>query len=232
MSKASPRANRKRPRRSTTFFIQLVGVALLASFMAAIGLVKEAVMLADAHYNLEFPGGSAPISFLIKKNASPLRERRSMAERAGMASLQADKGNGKLTETILHNFPGSPSDGIQPTKIGSAGEIYGSTTGGRHVCTGGVVYKLVEPANKLPPWTETILYQFTGGGNGTSTDGSSPGGSRSLRKAICWARRLWRHRGACGMRGGQPQGCGTLRADAARRWGHAVDREQSQLRRV
>ena len=57
-------------------------------------------------------------------------------------------------------------------------DFYGSTLAGGSCanCLGGVAYELVEPPNKRPPWTETLLYQFTGGQGGATTDGSEPEG--------------------------------------------------------
>ena len=74
------------------------------------------------------------------------------------------------TETVLHQF-GSQNDGSLPTGnlvFDQAGNLYGTTyTGGnRQLCGSlgcGVVYQLT-PSNGN--WTETLIYQFTGGADG------------------------------------------------------------------
>jgi uncharacterized repeat protein (TIGR03803 family) len=75
-------------------------------------------------------------------------------------------------ETILHTFTGSP-DGAFPFLgaliLDEAGNLYGTTAdGGQPGCFGsgcGIVFEL-SPGNG--GWTETILYTFTGGGDGAN----------------------------------------------------------------
>jgi uncharacterized repeat protein (TIGR03803 family) len=71
-------------------------------------------------------------------------------------------------ETILHIFTGTGGDGSQPyggVILDSTGNIYGATTGGG-TSGGGIVFKLDSHGK------ETILYNFTGG-----SDGSAPIGT-------------------------------------------------------
>jgi uncharacterized repeat protein (TIGR03803 family) len=72
-------------------------------------------------------------------------------------------------ETVLHTFTGSPSDGAFPEAgliADSSGNLYGTTYADGASGTGcggsgcGVVFKLA------PGGTETVLYSFTGGGDG------------------------------------------------------------------
>ena len=88
----------------------------------------------------------------------------------------------------LYSFVGGPYDGAVPQAamiFGPDGALYGTTLlgdwqgggncqpKGHYGC--GVVYKLRPPARAcktaLCPWTETLLYQFTGSGD----DGGNPG---------------------------------------------------------
>jgi len=91
--------------------------------------------------------------------------------------------DGKWTETILHVF--SFSDGAEPYGaliFDKAGNLYGTTYGGG---TGtacnlfencGTVFKMTRGANGR--WTETVLYNFSGG-----SDGSNPLGGVVFDKA-------------------------------------------------
>jgi uncharacterized repeat protein (TIGR03803 family) len=81
---------------------------------------------------------------------------------------------GSWTETILHNFSNTGTDGYEPycnLIFDSAGNLYGTTSGGGIYqggsVFGGTVFKLTPGAGGT--WTERILHNF---GNGT--DGSFP----------------------------------------------------------
>jgi uncharacterized repeat protein (TIGR03803 family) len=72
------------------------------------------------------------------------------------------------TETVLHGFTGG-SDGGKPYAgllLGKAGVLYGSTglggSGGY-----GTVFQLTPPPKGGVTWTETVLYNFTGGADGS-----------------------------------------------------------------
>jgi uncharacterized repeat protein (TIGR03803 family) len=83
------------------------------------------------------------------------------------------------TETILHSFSLSLTDGVGPSGgliLDSSGNIYGTTwLGGPS--GGGVVFELSPPASG-GEWTETILYDFS-----KLTVGSSPEASLTFDKA-------------------------------------------------
>jgi uncharacterized repeat protein (TIGR03803 family) len=71
-------------------------------------------------------------------------------------------------ETIVHSFSGGPTDGATPLAglvADSAGNLYGTTYVGGIGCNGqgcGTVYKI------NPSGTETVLYSFTGGADGSN----------------------------------------------------------------
>ena len=50
--------------------------------------------------------------------------------------------------------------------LGRTGKIYGTTQGANESDSTGVVYELTPPAKPGSPWTETVLYTFTGGADG------------------------------------------------------------------
>jgi len=83
---------------------------------------------------------------------------------------------GTWVETILHNFTGGADGGILEAglAIGNDGVLYGvASNGGTGPCNYdgrqgcGVVFALTPPASPIAPWTETILYNFTGGRDGS-----------------------------------------------------------------
>jgi len=89
----------------------------------------------------------------------------------------------QLTETVLYNFTGG-NDGALPRAgliADSAGNLYGTASrGGINNCqtTGcGTVFKLSPSGNGN--WTETTLYDFSGG-----TDGWSPEGNLLMRRGM------------------------------------------------
>ena len=79
---------------------------------------------------------------------------------------------GAWTETVIHNFAGG-SDGSYPFPgsillVGPGGVLYGTTEVGG-TSNSGTVYSLTPPPAPGGAWTETVLYSFTGG-----SDGSEP----------------------------------------------------------
>lgn len=70
---------------------------------------------------------------------------------------------------ILHQFTGA-GDGSSPSSVlilDKKGNLYGTTVGfGGNTTTGGAVFELTPPSNGTGPWTETLLYNFTGGADG------------------------------------------------------------------
>ena len=75
------------------------------------------------------------------------------------------------TETVLYRFTGG-IDGGSPSAslvIGSHGELYGTTEYGG-ASNAGTVFELTPPASPGGPWTQTVLYAFTG----QAGDGNSP----------------------------------------------------------
>lgn len=76
---------------------------------------------------------------------------------------------GTWTYSILHSFRATGGDGVLPNTgvvFDSQGNLYGATQGGGGGV--GVVYELTPLATV--PWTETILYTFNGGSDGSEPD--------------------------------------------------------------
>jgi uncharacterized repeat protein (TIGR03803 family) len=83
------------------------------------------------------------------------------------------------TETVLHSFGNTPSDGFGPAGgvlVDTSGNLFGTTADGSttlcdlaEVFGCGIVYELVKSSNG---YTETALYSF--GSNSSTSDGASP----------------------------------------------------------
>jgi uncharacterized repeat protein (TIGR03803 family) len=103
---------------------------------------------------------------------------------------------GQWTYSLLHSFPGNnePFSGMVRD---ASGNLYG-TTCGDNVVTFGSVFKLTPTQGS---WTETDLYDFTGGGNG-----SCPAGGVALdASGNLYGTTLWGGGPGCGV-----PGCGLV----------------------
>ena len=82
-------------------------------------------------------------------------------------SLAPPSGGGSWTETLLHQFSGSPADGANPYAgmvMDNNGVFYGTTFNGG-ASSDGSVFSLT---NSGGTWTETVLHSFSG------SDGANP----------------------------------------------------------
>jgi uncharacterized repeat protein (TIGR03803 family) len=99
------------------------------------------------------------------------------ADGAGTVFKLVPNSDGSWTESVLYSFTGG-TDGGRPTAgvtFDAAGNLYGTTPQGGNLSACnlagcGVVFKLTP--NQEGSWTESVLYTFTGG-----TDGSVPFGT-------------------------------------------------------
>jgi uncharacterized repeat protein (TIGR03803 family) len=122
---------------------------------------------------------------------------------------------GSWTITTLHSFTGSDGDGANPQAgvlIGSGGVLYGTTAFGgttAGLCSSfdingcGTVYSLIPPGS-AGGGKYTILYRFTGPGNG---DGSGPAGGLVGFNGKLYGNTL---RGGTGSCSAVDAGCGTI----------------------
>jgi len=77
-------------------------------------------------------------------------------------------GETRWTETVLYSFKGG-NDGSSPRAglIADANGVLCSTTYWGGTLNGGTVFKLSPPAPGETQWTETVLYSFKGGNDGS-----------------------------------------------------------------
>jgi uncharacterized repeat protein (TIGR03803 family) len=122
------------------------------------GATPEANLLADstgALYGTTYAGGDSNGDGVVFKLTPPA------------------PGQSAWTETVIHTFANG-TDGTEPWSpliADSAGNLYGTTTGGGSGVVG-TVFELSPPAPGQSAWTETILYNFTG-----NADGGEPFGN-------------------------------------------------------
>lgn len=113
------------------------------------------------------------------------------------------------SESVLHSFSGGAKDGNGPESalvIDSAGNLYGSTpVGVGTTCSGGIsgCGMVFELSQKSGTWTESILYAFLGG-----NDGSQPQGKLTLSGSTLLGTTL--SGGGAFCNNTQGYGCGTV----------------------
>ncbi|HKT89862.1 MAG TPA: choice-of-anchor tandem repeat GloVer-containing protein, partial [Candidatus Sulfotelmatobacter sp.] len=98
---------------------------------------------------------------------------------SGIVFELSPSSSGEWSETVIHNFNDSATDGAGPSAaliFDSTGNLYSTTIGGGSEGRG-TVFEL-SPAGG-GTWTETILYSFSSQGS----DGYSPNGDLILDKA-------------------------------------------------
>ncbi len=163
---------------------QAVTVRLLSASLFLILLAGASVAAAETVlYN--FPGGASgsnPYAGLISDSSGNLYG----TTGEGGNSVQCNLGSGcgtvfeltppsaggnTWTETVLYSFQGGiSSDGSGPQSglvFDTKGALYGTTSSGGKFGLG-VVFKLTPPATQGAAWTETVLYSFKGGADGSN----------------------------------------------------------------
>jgi uncharacterized repeat protein (TIGR03803 family) len=155
-------------------------LARLAGMAGLLVLVVTAVAAQAQNFQLLHtftgsPDGMTPYAGLTRDSAGNLYGTtfRGGADGCGMVFRLAHKGSG-WTETLLHSFA-CGTDGespYAPVVIGPDGNLYGTTEYGGG-SQNGIVFKLSPPPTlcrtAVCPWTETILYRFSG-----QSDGGQP----------------------------------------------------------
>ena len=81
------------------------------------------------------------------------------------------KTGGPWIESVLYSFTNSPDGALPQASLiaDASGALYGTTTSGGTGCSSGAcgtVFKLTPPPKTGGPWTENVLYSFTGGSDG------------------------------------------------------------------
>jgi uncharacterized repeat protein (TIGR03803 family) len=113
--------------------------------------------------------------------------------------------NGTWTESVLYSFTGLNGDGAAPVDkliFDAAGNLYG-TTGYGGANGAGMVFELKPSSDSN--WTESILYSFTGGADGTQPDA----GLILDKQGNLYGTAMFGGDLGCGG-GDNPPGCGTV----------------------
>jgi uncharacterized repeat protein (TIGR03803 family) len=141
---------------------------ILYSFLESSGRGPEGALIFDSAGNLygtTYNGGDLACGYGIG---------------CGTVFELSPNGSGGWSESVLHSFTGGFGEGKYPAYAGvifdSAGNLYGTTSGGGHnsECDGGcgTVYKL--SPNGSGGWTETVIHSFTGSDGTPGAGGAWP----------------------------------------------------------
>lgn len=119
--------------------------------------------------------GAAPAAGVSFDTAGNLYGTTSQGGTAGLGTVYelTPNSDGTWSEAVLYSFQGG-SDGSSPNSaisLDAAGNLYGTAAGGTY--GQGVVFRLMRSSGG--PWTESVLYSFTGG-----TDGGNPNGGVTI----------------------------------------------------
>jgi len=164
------------PQQTHTLWGQPLSIFLLILALAASALATTPVE--TVLYSFPGGGGGAnPYSGLIADSTGALYG----TTGEGGSSTQCNLGSGcgtvfmisppSWTPTVLYSFQGvntGDGSGPQAALVLKSGALYGTTSSGGTYGYG-TVFKLAPPAKTGGAWTETVLYSFKGG-----TDGSNP----------------------------------------------------------
>jgi uncharacterized repeat protein (TIGR03803 family) len=148
-------------------------LALMAVFAsAAISPPAQAAYSVEHTFTGQTADGANPAGALIADGSGNIYGTTSVGGAFNQGAVFEWAAGGP--ETVLYSFTGGP-DGGSPEAgltLGSGGVLYGTTTGGGSGF--GVLFELTPGT----PWTETVLYPFTGG-----SDGANPYGGIVLDSA-------------------------------------------------
>jgi uncharacterized repeat protein (TIGR03803 family) len=138
-------------------FTLLAALAIVAPHIAA----AQATTYEVLHSFTGNPDGAQPNAALVIGNDGALYGDTNTGgtSELGTAFRLAPATGVPWTETVIHNFAGSP-DGQYPTAalVFHSGSFYGATKFGG---TGaGTIFELAPPATAGGTWTETVLYSF------------------------------------------------------------------------
>jgi uncharacterized repeat protein (TIGR03803 family) len=120
--------------------------------------------------------GSLPLAGLVLDTSGVLygTTESGGADNAGVVFQLVNTGGARWTENVLHSFSTDGVDGTLPQTgplaMDAKGNLYGTTySGGAN--NGGVAYEISPPKQGTTLWTETILHDFGGAGDGATLEG-------------------------------------------------------------
>lgn len=168
---ASPNGGPKMRATRSAPTLHLVTIVTLTLFLSVTARAQSPTEQILYEFGMQADSGGQPYAPLIFDNAGNLYGTTSAGGLSlnGTAFKLSPNGDGTWTRTTLYDFGSIPGDGADPVAglaFDSAGNLYGTTrVGGAN--GNGTVFKLTP--NPSGYWTETQLYSFQSG-----TDGSEP----------------------------------------------------------
>jgi uncharacterized repeat protein (TIGR03803 family) len=164
----------------------VIVAAVFIAHSAGATQAKQSVALTTLYSFTGSPDGAYPTASLLRDAQGRLYGTTEAGGNTGCyidQNRQAQVGAGCGTvyrldpagkETVLYTFTGGADGGIPVAGLITEGDgkLYGTTVAGgtSQTCNGyigcGVVFSLSPPAMQGAPWSETVLYTFTGGADG------------------------------------------------------------------
>ncbi|HWY21908.1 MAG TPA: choice-of-anchor tandem repeat GloVer-containing protein [Candidatus Acidoferrum sp.] len=150
-------------------------LVLIVSAASAFAVTGKTV-----HSFVSLANGANPQSGLIEDSAGNFYGTTSLGGAHGFGEVfeLSPTSGGKFIQTVLYSFAGAPLDGALPyanLTLDSAGNFYGTTSSGGNGTVAncgngcGTVFKLAPKSGG--GWTETVIFNFLGGGAGSQPTG-------------------------------------------------------------
>ncbi len=153
-------------------FLRVLALAVVVS-LTSLGMRAQTMIVL---HPFSGPDGSSPSAGLVMDRGGNLYGTTGAGgtnDYGTVFKLSQERGSWILT--TIHHFQGG-NDGANPVGrvvFGPDGALYGTTDQGG-IANNGTVFRLTPPATFCPsvqcPWTETVLYAFTGGSDGANPE--------------------------------------------------------------
>ena len=165
---------RAHPRES---YFRLLSATLLMTVLAQHGATQTASSTLTTLYSFLGPpdDGGYPVAGLLAGEDGTLYGTTGQGGPTGDGTVYelrppASQG-GSWAETVIHSFAGTDGSLVFAGVAGRNGKIYGATVYGGTVGKG-TIFELTPPATAGGAWTEAVIHNFTGKGDGDQPSGT------------------------------------------------------------